>query len=250
MSEKFSLKWNDFDANVTNSFRKLRTEDDFYDVTLVSSDYKQVSAHRLVLSACSDYFRNILTHSKHTNPLLCLEGITAHEISQVLDYIYNGELQIYQENLERFLQIAQRFQLEGLIGGDNNFESSDKVVEDQPPGEVYKEDWQPKKTEPTCNQLVSDFRSVVTKPIRTIQDLNSAEFQNLEDLDQKIRELMVRDSDGMHRCTICGKVSKHSGHIREHMELHFEGLSFPCSHCEKEFRSRHSLRTHLNRDHK
>ena len=88
MSEKFCLKWNDFDTNVTNSFRKLRDEDNFYDVTLVSSDYKQVSAHRLVLSACSDYFRNILTHSKHSNPLLCLEGITSNEISQVLDYIY------------------------------------------------------------------------------------------------------------------------------------------------------------------
>ena len=120
------------------------------------------------------------------------------------------------------------------------------MVENQQ-GKGYNEDvdWKPKKTESTCNQLVSEF-----KPIRTIQDFNSAEFQNLEDLDQKIRELMVRDSDGMHRCTICGKVSKHSGHIREHMELHFEGLSFPCSHCEKEFRSRHSLRTHLNRDHK
>ena len=40
------------------------------------------------------------------------------ELTNVLDYIYNGELQIYQENLERFLEIAARFQLEGLIGGE------------------------------------------------------------------------------------------------------------------------------------
>ena len=254
MSEKFCLKWNDFDTNVTNSFRKLRTEDDFYDVTLVSSDYKQVSAHRLVLSTCSDYFRNILTHSKHSNPLLCLEGITSNEISQVLDYIYNGELQIYQENLERFLQIAQRFQLEGLIGGENNFDSINKAADvEEQPGKVYNEDvdWKPNRTDLTSNQLVSELGSVVTKSYKsTIQAFNSAEFQNIDDLDQKIRELMDRDSNGMHRCTVCNKVSKHSGHIREHMELHFEGLSFPCSHCEKEFRSRHSLRSHLNRDHK
>ena len=36
MSEKFSLKWNDFQTNVANSFRKLKNEDDIYDVTLLS----------------------------------------------------------------------------------------------------------------------------------------------------------------------------------------------------------------------
>ena len=43
MSEKFCLKWNDFQTNVTNSFKQLRNSDDFYDVTLVSDDKQQVS---------------------------------------------------------------------------------------------------------------------------------------------------------------------------------------------------------------
>ena len=41
MSEKFCLKWNDFHA------KTLRSADDFYDVTLVSDDQKQVSAHKM-----------------------------------------------------------------------------------------------------------------------------------------------------------------------------------------------------------
>ena len=37
------------------------------------------------------------------------------ELNNVIDYIYKGELQIYQEDLDRFLKIAQRLQLEGLL---------------------------------------------------------------------------------------------------------------------------------------
>merc|ERR1712243_59231 len=97
MTEKFCLKWNDFQTNVTKSFSKLRNEDDFFDVTLVSDDKQQVSAHKLVLSSCSDYFKSILRQNKHSHPLLCLEGISSSELNNVLDYIYNGEIQIFHE---------------------------------------------------------------------------------------------------------------------------------------------------------
>ena len=60
MSEKFCLRYNDFQSNVSKSFSTLRNEDLYYDVTLVSDDQKQVPAHKLILSACSEYFRNIL----------------------------------------------------------------------------------------------------------------------------------------------------------------------------------------------
>ena len=53
MSERFSLKWSDFQSVVSQSFSVLREEADFYDVTLVSDDYTQISAHKLVLSASS-----------------------------------------------------------------------------------------------------------------------------------------------------------------------------------------------------
>ena len=69
MSEKFCLKWNDFHSNILKSFRELRNEEDFYDVTIVSDDQKQLSAHKVVLSASSEYFKNILKQNKHPNPL-------------------------------------------------------------------------------------------------------------------------------------------------------------------------------------
>ena len=119
MSEKFCLKWNDFHTNVSKSFSKLRNENDFYDVTLVSDDQKQLSAHKVVLSSCSDYFKNILKSNKHLNPLLCLEGVSSSEMNNVLDYIYYGEVYIHQDEVDRFLNIAERLKLEGLISSEN-----------------------------------------------------------------------------------------------------------------------------------
>ena len=52
-SEKFSLKWNDFQQTVSNSFKVLRKEGNFFDVTLVSNDESLVKGHKVVLSACS-----------------------------------------------------------------------------------------------------------------------------------------------------------------------------------------------------
>ena len=59
MTEKFCLMWNDFQSNVTSAFSQLRTITYYQDVTLVSDDYKNVSAHRIILSACSDFFNEI-----------------------------------------------------------------------------------------------------------------------------------------------------------------------------------------------
>ena len=121
--EKFSLKWRNFESNVSKSFSLLRNEKEFSDVTLNSDDGKLVTAHKVVLSTCSKYFKDILTQNKHHNPLICLEGVSDVDLNNVLDYIYHGEIQVYQDYLERFLHLARRFKLDGLTVGNNESES-------------------------------------------------------------------------------------------------------------------------------
>ena len=55
-SEKFCLRWNDFATNVSGTFRELREEEDFFDITLACED-DQIKAHKVILSACSPFFR-------------------------------------------------------------------------------------------------------------------------------------------------------------------------------------------------
>ena len=120
MSQKFSLKWNDFNKNASKTFGLMRDEDFLQDVTLVGDDDSQIAAHKLVLSACSEYFKNIFKKNKHSHLLLCLDGVTKSELMNLLDYIYNGEVNIFQEELDRFLMIAQRFKLEGLLAKEED----------------------------------------------------------------------------------------------------------------------------------
>ena len=124
MSEKFSLKWNDFQSNVTSAFSILRTN--FQDVTLVSEDHKQMSAHRVVWTTCSRHLNDVLSQNSHQ--LLCLDGINFSELNNVLDYIHIGELQIDQEDLERFLQTAQKLQLQGLLRSEDH-EQKEQIKE-------------------------------------------------------------------------------------------------------------------------
>ena len=127
MSEKFCLKWNDFHSNVSKSFGLFRHEDYLHDVTLVSDDHNKIPAHKLVLSACSEYFKDIFKNNPHSHPLLCLDAISSGDIRNILDYIYNGQVEIYPDNLDRFLVIAQRLRLEGLTKTDDMDEEQEET---------------------------------------------------------------------------------------------------------------------------
>ena len=129
-SEKFCLKWNNFQQNISHSFTKLRRESHFFDVTLVSADQRQTKAHKVVLSACSEFFKSILSENSHGHPLLYIDGISAAQMEQVLDYIYHGEVNIYQEDLDHFLSIAQKLKLEGLL--ELPYEDQQKKTRYQP----------------------------------------------------------------------------------------------------------------------
>ena len=114
-NEKFCLRWNDFESNISVAFREIREEKDFFDVTLVSEDELQMSAHKLVLSACSSFFKNILKKNVHASPLIYLSGVSSSNLKNILDYIYCGEVQLFQDQLDSFLDAAQKLKISGLL---------------------------------------------------------------------------------------------------------------------------------------
>jgi len=78
-SEKFCLKWNDFERNISSAFRDIRDEKEFFDITLACED-DQLSAHRVILSACSPFFKGVLRRNPHQHPLLYLKGVTFRDM--------------------------------------------------------------------------------------------------------------------------------------------------------------------------
>jgi len=112
-SEKFCLRWNDFESNISSAFRELRDDKDFFDVTLACDD-EQIQAHKVILSACSQFFRNILRRNPHQHPLLYLKGVKFTDLQSVLNFMYHGEVNVAQEELNSFLAVAEELRVKGL----------------------------------------------------------------------------------------------------------------------------------------
>ena len=128
-NEKFCLRWNDFESNVSTAFRDLREEKDFFDVTLACDD-SQVDAHKVILAACSPFFRNVLRRNPHQHPLLYLKGVKYKELVCVLNFMYQGEVNVAQEELNTFLAVAEDLKVKGLTQGNSS--SSDNKTKSEP----------------------------------------------------------------------------------------------------------------------
>eukprot|EP00091_Calanus_sinicus_P016476 TRINITY_DN35856_c0_g1_i1.p1 TRINITY_DN35856_c0_g1~~TRINITY_DN35856_c0_g1_i1.p1 ORF type:complete len:104 (-),score=12.32 TRINITY_DN35856_c0_g1_i1:142-453(-) len=99
--EKFCLRWNNFKSSISESFQNLREEKDFFDVTLACED-DQIQAHKVILSACSPFFRNILRRNPHQHPLLYLKEVKYKELLAVVNFMYLGEVSVAQDELNFF----------------------------------------------------------------------------------------------------------------------------------------------------
>ena len=113
-AEKCSLAWEDFQENAGETFRGLRADQDFCDVTLVCEDNQQIEAHKVVISASSVLLQKMLRSSQHKKPMLYFWGIKARDLSSVVDFIYNGQVEVYQSDLPVFLEVASMLAIKGL----------------------------------------------------------------------------------------------------------------------------------------
>ena len=114
--DKLCLKWNDFQENTISAFGALREDRDFTNVTLVCGDGQQVEAHKVILASSSPFFLNLLRRNKHPHPLIYMRGLKSEDLVAMIDILYFGEANVYQENLDSFLAVAEELQLKGLMG--------------------------------------------------------------------------------------------------------------------------------------
>ena len=115
-NQKFCLTWKDYNTNFCKEFGEFRKHEDFFDVTLACED-NTITAHKLVLSAASDFFKAILRKHKHEHPLIYLTEVKYSDLQSILDFIYTGEAEVAEKDLESLLSTATRFKVKGLTDG-------------------------------------------------------------------------------------------------------------------------------------
>jgi len=107
------VKNDNFNTFAQETFQKALYDKNFSDVTLVSSDDELIPAHKLILSGSSSFFGNLLSKHNHPNPLIFLKGVPAKIMMSILTFMYHGQAQIEQKDLETFLDCCKDLQIRG-----------------------------------------------------------------------------------------------------------------------------------------
>ncbi|XP_043197101.1 protein bric-a-brac 1-like isoform X9 [Amphibalanus amphitrite] len=115
--QNFCLQWNSYQTSVTSLFNDLRRDGELVDVTLCAQG-QQIKVHRMMLSACSPYFRDVLKGNLGTHPVFFMRDISFKDLSNIVEFMYRGKVNVAQSELGSFLKTAETLQVRGLTGDD------------------------------------------------------------------------------------------------------------------------------------
>jgi len=239
--EKFCLKWNEFETNIRNSFRKIREEQNNFDVTLACDDGHQIEAHKVVLFAGSQFFSNILMNTKHPHPFIYLKGVKPTELDYIVDFLYNGETYIAQDELNMFLETAQELEIKGIQSDNYDQGSSNQNMTKVSNVEPDIREVEFKQENIDSFEKLDTFETSEVALVHT-EDKNCVPNTNHE-LNQQIEE-MIEKSDGLWQCKLCSKSANKKQYIKKHAETHI-GNSQTCHVCNKTLATRNSLQVHI-----
>lgn len=116
--ELLSLKWNNHQAHFVDILTFLREQEIFVDATLACGG-KLYAAHKFVLSTCSDYFKQMFTRSPSKHPIVYMKDVTSRDLEALLDFMYNGEVNVPQSSLGSLIKTAEGLQIKGLAVPDD-----------------------------------------------------------------------------------------------------------------------------------
>jgi len=252
--EKLCLKWNDFQENAISAFGTLREDREFADVTLACEDGQQVEAHKVILASSSPFFLNLLRRNKHPHPLIYMRGLKSEDLVAMMDFLYFGEANVFQENLDSFLAVAEELHLKGLMGSgaEEDKINNQTTVEKKPP--KPKRNTFKKEVIETENYMTQVQSSAPQEGTVAVTDYTVA--TDLQDLDDKIKSMMGENENVLIQnrkarvCKVCGKEGIWAS-IRNHIEAnHITGVSHTCNICGTVTRSRASLAVHRSSKHR
>ena len=251
MQEKFLITVDDFHRNISRTFSSLRKEEDFFDVTLVSDDGVHILAHKVVLSASSEFFQASFKKADHPKPMLFFSGIPSNLLTSIVDFIYNGEVEILKENLKPFFDVAERFKMDGIpklndddfpieneSNADPNLTSCSTLKFNVDPSQLLVKE-----------ELIKDEFDFEASQYNTSMDSKDTIHTNSHEEALKVIQEWVVDTDGVWMCKKCEKVCPDKQKLKKHFETHVRGLSYKCGICAQSFRSRTILSSHKQRKH-
>lgn len=104
-------------ANTFQALSILRECGELCDVVIRTEDGVQTPAHKVVLSACSPYFRCMFTTGflEVRQPIIDIKEADSNALQDIIDYFYSGKLHVHYMNVEGLIKLANILQLDELM---------------------------------------------------------------------------------------------------------------------------------------
>jgi len=213
-SEKIVLAGDDFGNDLMYFFKELANDEDFTNVTLVTDGGRTIKAHKVVLSAFSPFFKNLLVNNVHQHPLLYLRGVQHEDLRAILDFIYLGQTKVEMNKVDQFIDLATDLQIKGLRADSG---PSDETNKSQVKENVGTE---------TDNKDI-----VIHEEDHSVIKEETVEFSYL------------------YSCHLCDYQAQKKSNLMCHMEItHKEGIN-SCNQCDFYATNKHSLWEHKENCH-
>ena len=239
--EKFNLAWRDFEFSVSQTVRDLLSDTDFTDVTLASHDEEQIKAHKFMLCSASPFFRRILLKNPHQNPLLFLKNVNIKTLQSIINFIYLGQTEIEQDELEEFLATAKELEIKGL---------STETLEQQTQTKNTKEQF----SLPFEEDGYTHFNEEVKQSFNADQITTEHDEDDLDDpLNHKpislgseslLSSSTKSDSTGRYPCSKCNHTAINQSALKVHIDGIHEGVRYPCEYCDYKATQKSTLNRH------
>nr|ACO11330.1 Longitudinals lacking protein-like [Caligus rogercresseyi] len=273
-SETLLLRWNEFEPNVKQGFSQLRSEADFYDVTLSCGESGQIKAHKVILATYSTFFKSLLRSISHDHPLLYLRGIHISHLESLISFMYEGEARVRPEDLDAFLAVATELKINGLMSSQEPAEAPNTEQNESLPvrisstcakrtlnqtnskSKIAKLSAQEEtKQEPEFQDVFesNEYTEVKMEDQERHEDTVAEETPTIsekelnEQLDAQINKwISPRDpKTKQFKCLKCPYSTGNFSHAKNHVEAkHFVTNGFTCDKCSKKFKTRESLYKH------
>lgn len=111
--QQYCLKWNAFPNHLSEIFQDMLTQEVLVDVTLTCEEMS-IKAHKLILSACSPYFRKLFMDSPDKHPIVILHQVKYNDLKAIIDFIYSGEVNIPPDQFQSLFAAAVALRIKGL----------------------------------------------------------------------------------------------------------------------------------------
>ncbi|KAK7871094.1 hypothetical protein R5R35_010458 [Gryllus longicercus] len=117
------VSWNGHVNELARGRKTFLENNSFVDCT-IAAEGKSLKAHRLILSSCSPYFQMLFNDENEKHTIVVLKDTSFLTLKTVIDFVYNGEVEIAAGQLETFLELAVSLQIKGL----NKFLHEDRTI--------------------------------------------------------------------------------------------------------------------------